>query len=556
MPHTGDPLLDALLHEGPGAIGPVTQAPVTQAPVQSNIDPEFLAQPIRGPDGQTIGYDVGGQFVTPEQFQSLLASGAFPREPDRGFAPPAPPAFSGTREGVQLRGDIEGDIQAQRDVGSLQRQQSADAAALQRTQLDNATRREISRLQESEAFRRLEAEIGSDQAIARFEQSEAFRRQVLSEVGAGARAEIEQAGAFRRSLLGELGAGARADISAFTTQRGQSIGAVQDTFSRLGDLATRPSDFRRLAFNVGGIETPGATPTDTLRDRMAEFFQQQVDFTGREPVTFGETFGGLQEQFPIPEAEGFGDVFNRTREQVGVPGPSQLQFGGRPKSNAAITGERGKQELVVGSDFQVIPHLSKGEMQMLKRGGVGGAQFGSDPERRFRNIMTSNIPNRPTFDIPGPGRRVTSQFADSLAPRPITFDQGARPSTSPVSQPVRPTPSSGFPVEEPFLSAIRSGQRPTFSPAAFNAPGFTTSGFRAPRLPSLQSFNDLLPFQREMLLGAFGESVFSPEQMGMQGFDPLTARPGVRAGFDPASVLAAIRRFSPTGITSPLTRFG
>ncbi len=456
--------------------------------VTSNIDLTGLPPGARQ-------FTVGGEtFIE-------LADGTIIR--DVGVQPPtpqrfAPPAFSGTQAGLAFQADLQ---------SRLQREGAAQ-------QMD------LSRFQESEAFRRVEAQLGTQRAIATFEANESFRRQVLSEIGAGA----------------------RADISAFTTQRGQSIGAVQDTFARLSDLATQPSDFRRLAFNVEGIQPPGETPTDLLRQRMREFFQQQIGFAGQE-------------------SESFADVFNRTRQQVGVPAPTKLQFGGKPKSRVSITGEKGP-ELVFDAS-RVIPNLSKSEMRALKAGGVGGKQFGG-------------------------------------------------------------TSSNLFTQEEPFFSSIRRGEPQSFSPAAFNTQGVTASGFRPPSLPSLSQFSSLLPFQQQMLLGSFGEEVNRPnfvragnqfflrsgdspfreisphfisgfgrgavsglptesQAFNVESLDALRElgeigrglpgafrgpslqnfisslgqiNPIARAGFDPESVLAAIRRFSPVGVTPQVTAFG
>ena len=519
---------DGTLHGGSGGF-PLPNIGSAGPGVTSNIGAESLV-PITGPNGAVVGYFLPGTntFLTPEEAQTLATTGVWPTDTPtpQQFAPQA---FGSTQQGFEANATLQRQLEAARNAASLEQQRVGDAAALQRSQLNATTQQQIARLQESEAFRRVQAQIGSDQAIAQFEASEQFRRQVLSEVGAGARAEIEQAGAFRRSLLSELGAGARGDVQAFTTQRGQSISAVQDTFNRLSDLATTPSDFRRLAFNVEGIQPPGSTPTDTLRDRMAQFFQQQLGFAGREPQTFGETFGGLQEQFPIPEAESFSDVFNRTRQQVGVPAPTRLQFGGSAKG-AAIVGEKGPE--LVFNPSNVIPNLSKGEMRALKKGGVRGAQFGT-------NSVSSNVP-QPTQTTPD-----QNEFARQLIQQGGNiFDLDRAKLGGRL-----PTPT------EPFFNTLRAGQSPAFSPSVFNTPGVTASGFLAPDLPSLSQFNALLPFMREQLFGAFGENVFSAGQFASEGFDPLTATPS-RPGIDPASVLAAIRRFSPIGRTSPLTRFG
>ena len=483
-------------------------------------------QPLRGEDGNIT-------IVGAEDFLTTSQSG-------QGFAPPA---FSGTAAGIELQGAQQRLAQAEADVAALERarlqartdierQKLADRAALARQKVSDAAakvRQLISsvtsgltaQIGEEGAFRRsLLGEVGAG-ARSQLEAGEAFRRNLLGEVGAGARSQLEGEEAFRRSLLGETGAGVRSELEQATARRGQSISAVLDTFRNLGELSTRPSDFVRLAFNAQGIQPPGETPTDTVRGRQQEFFQNQLGTANADPRSFADLFTSAREGIGgFGEAGNFADIFSQAREGIGGFGPAPdftslfrdaqrriggFQFGGHPQEEpgviemrrgrdgsferAAIVGENKRPELVFGAT-EVIPNLSPSELRLLRAGGVGGAQFGLEGQG------SANV-----FDFP-------------------SLREGA--GTSPLF-------SGGF------RTAAAGGVGAVTGAPALNPLDFTARRFKS-----------LLPFQRELAFGRFGESIVDPN-------DPNKF---LRAGIDPETALEIIRRQSLFGRAPAVTRFG
>ena len=345
-------------------------------------------------------------------------------------APPAPPVFSGTQAGLELQSQLRRQEQAEADAAALERQGLADAAAAKRQEAADAA-----------------AKI----------------RQLISTVGSGVQAQLGEAGAFRRGLLGEVGAGARSELEQATQRRGQSIQAVLDTFRNLGELSARPSAFVRLAFNALGIQPPGETPTDLLRSRQQDFFQRQVGVANQAPTSFADLFTSTREGVggfgPAPT---FADLFGQARSRIGG-----FQFGGRPQEEsgviemqrgrggsferAAIVGENQRPELVFGAT-EVIPNLSPSELRLLRQGGVGGAQFG-----------TEGKPN--VFDFP--------QLREGAARAPL-FSGG-------------------------FTRAGAGGVG-----AVTRAPALNPLDFSA------QRFTSLAPFEQELAFGRFGETIVDP----------------------------------------------
>ncbi len=475
------------------------------------LSPQHHQQLHRGLE--TVGGDVGGGLTVipvpglPGAVQILI--GGEPAKDKDGnllivgaedfltatqqFAPPAPPAFSGTPAGLQLQAELDRQTQAENNAALFERQGLIEKAAAERQKASDAA-----------------AKI----------------RQLISTVGSGVQAQLGEAGAFRRGLLGEVGSGARSELEQATARRGQSITAILDTFRNLGDLSARPSDFVRLAFNAQGIQPPGATPTDTLIGQQQQFFQNQLGTANAAAQGFGDVFSTNREAIGgFGEPANFADLFSQARGQVGG-----FQFGGRPQEEAgviemrrsrggaferaaieraAIVGENRQPELVFGAT-EVIPNLSPSEVRLLRQGGVGGAQFGevASPE------VLAGVSG-------GPGRRLTAPQRDA---EPNVFDF--------------PTLQAG------------AGTSPLFGG------GFTRAGAggvgavtRAPALNPLdfsaQRFSSLLPFEQQLALGRFGETIVNPETGAIQ-----------RAGIDPQTVLEMIRRSSLFGRAPAVPRFG
>lgn len=421
-------------------------------------DSNIQVEPVPGVPGAVLVTIPGFEPQVLNASQFLAAT-----QGQQGFAPPV---FSGTAAGIRLQAEQDRLRQAQADAAELDRQRLIERSATRRQQLAD----------QAEAKRQVAAD-----AAAKI-------RQLISTVGSGVQAQIGEEGAFRRSLVGEVGAGARSELEQFTARRGQSIGAVLDTFRNLGELSSRPSDFVRLAFNAQGIQPPGETPTDTLIGRQQEFFENQTQAANLDPTSFGDLFsqarGDIGGFGPAPN---FGESFRQARRRIGG-----FQFGGHPQAEsrgggrAAIVGENQRPELVFGAT-EVIPNLSPSEVRLLRLGGVGGAQFGTEEEENV-------------FDFP------------QLRP-----DAG-----------VQPLFSGGF---------RRSGQGGVG--AVTRAPALNPLDFSA------QSFQSLLPFEQQLAVGRFGETIVDPETGDIR-----------RAGIDPQTAFELIRRSSLFGNAPGLSRFG
>lgn len=413
---------------------------------------------------------------------------------DRGFAPPA---FATTQAGIDHQFRLD-----------MQRAAAGDEASMERLERQLEVDIQLAREGDAAAMERV-----------RVQEMEAFKRSLMNAVAQGVMSERDAQEAFRRVMAEQAGAGARAEMGEFTTRRGQSIGAVQDTFGRLGQLASTPSDFLQLGFNAQGIQAPGSTPTDDVRSRMREFFQQQMDFAGQSPRSFADLFGETSQMVP-DEARSFADMFNEARGKVGGFEFGGKVDGGKTPRSAAITGENG-EELVLGTDMTVVPRLSSTELRMLRRGGVKGNQFGfgGDDPSPDPDIFPSIEENR---------RRKRDQARDEALER-ARRGQGDSVFDLPFLTPGH---------EQPLFSG-------GFRRSAAGGVGQVT-GLEAidPLDFSMQSFRQLLPFQQQMMMSQFGENIVGPRGETM------------RAGIDPATAFEIIRRSSLIGGTRAVSRFG
>src|SRR3972149_1505830 len=356
-----------------------------------------------------------------------VLDGTFPASSLKDVVPQghAPPAFSTTQAGLSFQAAQDRALAAQGDSAAMDRLKFSEGEAWRRGEFAEAEAYKRAQLEAAEAFKRqLMGEVGAG-VRSQMEAEAAFRNMLGGEAGAGARAELGELGSLLRAREALAGSGAEAGLGAFTTQRGQRIGAVQDTFSQLRDRAAAPSDFLRLAYNAQGIEAPGSTPTDTARAAMRDFFANQTAFANKAAPTFADLYGANRATIGgATTLPSWGDLFVQGRDRIGGFGPAPsfadmfndarnriggFEFGGSPSvrpatfRNAAITGEHGQPELVTGDNINVTPNLSKGEMAMLKRGGVGGKVFGDEP---IRGAGTN------VFDVP-------SLLQDFLRRRPV-----------------------------------------------------------------------------------------------------------------------------------------
>jgi len=457
-----------------------------------------LAQQIGGFDEEGLPVDL------PPWAQLVTAQGLF-KQPSH--APHAPPAFGGTEAGLRLQGALN---MAQQ--GLIGEQQLAQIAAQAAGELE----------------------------LAGLNNEAAMARQLAGEVGAGARTEMQERGARQRTLFGEMGAGARTQMET-GTQRAIAAGQnVSDTFGRMATMMTDPSDYLKLAYNVQGMRPMTDTPTDIARQEMQQFYQGQTGLAGAPQQTFSDIFQPMRKS--VGTVGNYGDVFQRARKKVGG-----FQFGGEPSSDAAITGERGKPELVTGKDIEVTPNLSKVEIRALRLGGVGGKQFGGDMRSIPLQQRERPLPGTTSEPIRDGGQQAPFGSLADILQRNREAKQGTFGGRQPITS---AAPAGGrtnvFDIEQ---------QRP-----GYNAPLFSGGYGRAaaggvgaasglaglnPLDYSVQGVNQMLPFEQQMLMGRFGESVI----------DPATGQV-IRAGMDPASVLEMIRRSSWVGGAPTMARWG
>lgn len=428
----------------------------------------------------------------------------------------APPAYASTQAGMQYQSGIDQALQKLQDATTMAQQGLIGQQQLEQIQAQAIAQYGLQELMERSAFQRqMAGEVG---AGVREQMGIAgqFRQGVMEQMGAGAQAELGEAGAFRRSLLGEIGAGARTQYEGELQRRLAAGEGMRETFGRLGEMMASPSDFLRLGYNVQGMQPMAGTPTDITRTEMQKFYGQQAGLAGQampsfqsifDPMRstlpgqagFGDIYGRLQGYIP-GAGSSFADLFNRARSSVGG-----FQFGGRPTEkstengrSAAITGERGKPELVTGENLEVTPSLGKNEIRTLKLSGVGGSQFGNEQEKIRQQREKLRGP-RNVFDVPflRPGYEA-------------------------------PAFSGGF------REAAKGGRGAVTGLAPISPLDF-----------SFQNLSQMLPFQRQMLMGRFGESVI----------DPATGKIK-RAGIDPETAMEIIRRSSWIGGAPSMSRWG
>jgi hypothetical protein len=479
---------------------PVNVGGAGQGPAQNyfdmfglNAEQRAAAQGLLG----SVNPDTGEPYTAQETAAlaaSMFSTGPF-TPPPKQFAPHAPPAFGGTEAGLRLQGALQMTQQ-----GLIGEQQLAQIAA----------------------------QAANDLELAGLNNEAAMARQLAGEVGAGARAELGERGATQRSLFGEMGAGARTQMET-GTQRAIAAGQnVSDTFARMAEMMTSPSDYLKLAYNVQGMRPMADTPTDIARQEQQKFYQSQTGLAGAPQQTFSSIFQPMRET--VSDLPSYGDLFQQGRKKVGG-----FQFGGRPSAGAAITGERGKPELVTGKDINVTPNLSKIEIRALRLGGVGGKQFGD-----------VNLQERQRELSGGKRMPIPERYRQVLAQRQLNGSPAQSDSTT-VSAPGAPTaPQNVFDIPQ---------QRPGYEAPLFSggygraaAGGVGAASGLAGLNPldySVQGVNRMLPFEQQMLMGRFGESVI----------DPATGEV-IRAGMDPASVLEMIRRSSWVGGAPTRARWG
>ena len=218
-------------------------------------------------NGQTIGWNIGGEFFTQEEVDALIATGKFPEEPSGPGR--APPAFSSTRAAAELA--------FQQDQILLEQRHQNDLAILERN------------LAQATADRKLQIQADIDLENIRHQNDlKELRLQFENQLKGQLIGEI---GAERRTLIQEKGA-ARRQQAEFAGRR-----PFRFAFNIRGEQPSAPTPFDiQSAQNLAFINQ--ALPTASLN---APISQLESTLTGLqniqapEPGLFGLAHGGVIE---------------------------------------------------------------------------------------------------------------------------------------------------------------------------------------------------------------------------------------------------------------------
>jgi hypothetical protein len=296
-------------------------------------------------NGQIIGWNIGGEFFTQAEVDSLIATGSFPKDPATGGAAPS---FTSTQAGLQQQFTNDQALLAQRHENEL---------AQLNAQLASASGINAANIQAQIDLENLRHENDLAEMALQFENQ--LKQTTLGEIGATTRTLIQEKGQ-ERARQTEL---AGRDIFKFTANlRGRAVGSAPtpiDIFKQQGaEFINRPlpqvdpnaplSELQAGLSALQKLEAPqgqgifGLAHGGTIqmeRGSDGAFSQKRAFFVGENPDgTINDTTeilitgggkteviplsGGAQGGLDIPNLGGFPDLLDFLRRSTGLTAPS------------------------------------------------------------------------------------------------------------------------------------------------------------------------------------------------------------------------------------------
>lgn len=298
-------------------------------------------------NGQTIGWNIGGEFFTQEEVDALIATGKFPEEPGAGTGTTA---FSSTREAAELRFEQErklAEADFERQEALLAQRHENELARLQ-ISLKHATGLQAQAIQANIDLENVRHGNDLKELALQFENQ--LKQTFIGEIGAE-----------RRTLIQEKG----------RAQERQVERAGKDPF--------------KFAFNVRGQQAP-TTPEDIFKQQQQAFINQplpQLNFNAPLPQLQAQlgTIQGIQPPtgglLGLPSLAHGGVVTGPTNVSPSSVINMQRGSDGAFSRVPAIVGDEGPELALLPPGSEIIPlsKLSGVDLTGIPR-AQGGIQVG------------------------------------------------------------------------------------------------------------------------------------------------------------------------------------